>query len=294
METINESEYAGSLWEDDDSQPSQSGSPWASHHLVNTIPGFRQCHSSGDSQASWDKDSTDDGSRFDTDNWNDSPTSQPGITKKRKRSGGNYRVHRAKHAPLGPSFPAIESCEKPGQSKAIDWRKLRGKREFDRCFGHLMARLGGVKPAHQGSCVLCPDDLRALEPSDLLDFFRLEQLPGQHAKPMMYEYIDHSTEMAYATAWFRSDDWPHNGLSFDNFLGIAVYRPMTSSHPCNQNNCLVHVSYETIDTKRSRKSCVDRAKATRLRGQDISPTCSIHNPPCLLQVRYSFRGRVIY
>ncbi|CAO1600804.1 hypothetical protein XANCAGTX0491_004483 [Xanthoria calcicola] len=90
-------------------QPSQSGSPWASHHLVNTIPGFRQCHSSGDSQASWDKDSTDDGSRFDTDNWNDSPTSQPGIIKKRKRSGGNYRVHRAKHAPLGPSFPAIES-----------------------------------------------------------------------------------------------------------------------------------------------------------------------------------------
>ncbi|KAL9022841.1 MAG: hypothetical protein Q9180_008546 [Flavoplaca navasiana] len=232
-----------------------------------------------------DWDSTDDGSHFDThSDWNGSPQSLQGTDKKRKRSAGHYRVVRSRQAPLAPSYPIVESEKNPGQSKAIDWRRLEGKRCFDLEFAKTLVRLGGVKSNHRGTCVLGTDDFRLWGPSGILYDTRPEQLPGPHSNPMMYEYSDYRTEFVRAAAFFRSDHWPHTGFSFDNFLGVRLYRVMVASHLCHQDHCLIHVTYETVETKRDRERCAEWAKAARCGGQEVPPACSVHNPPCLLQV----------
>ena len=233
-----------------------------------------------------DWDSADDGSRFDmVSDWDNSTQLGQGTTK-RKRSAGHYRVIRSRQAPLAPSYPIVESEQIPGQSKAIDWRRLEGKRSFNLEFAKTLLRLGGVKSTHQGTCVVGPDIFRSLGPTDLLYGTQPEQLAGL-LQPMMYEYSDYRTEFVRAAAFFRSDDWPHTGFSFDNFLGVRLYRLMVASHPCHQDHCLIHVTYETVDTKRDRERCAEWAKAARCGGQEVPPTCSVHNPPCLLQVMAS-------
>ncbi|KAL9042670.1 MAG: hypothetical protein Q9180_000439 [Flavoplaca navasiana] len=237
-------------------------------------------------QPSTDEDSTDDGgnlSALDNEDISHGPLQGD---KKRKRSPGHYRVVRSRQVPHAPSYPVMGSQEIPGQSRAIDWRRLQGLRDFELEFASTVLRLGGVKSTHRGTCVLGPDDFRLLEPSDILLYTaRPGQLPTRLARHMMYEYSDHRTELVSAAAWFQSDLWPHTGFAFDNFLGVAYYQPMTASHLCGQPHCLIHVVYEAMTTKQDRQGCLDRAKATRRQGQDIPPACSMHNPPCLLQVR---------
>ncbi|KAI4196474.1 MAG: hypothetical protein LQ348_002305 [Seirophora lacunosa] len=274
----------------------QSDSPWDGFHVQRLLPRIhgpskrpRMRHlniPTSNPHFPTDDDCTDDGSYLYSIP-NDDYSSEPplGLDKKRKRCAGDYRVIRSRQTPLAPSYPIVESPNIPGQSRAIDWRKLQGKRDFDVEFAMVLLRLGGVKPIHRGTCVLGPDEFRCLEPSDiLLRTTRPEQLPTQHSQPMMYDYIDHTTALTLAAAWFRSDDWPHNGFAFDNFLGCHLYRSMSASHLCGQEHCLTHVMYEATETKQDRVNCVQQAKAARRRGHDITPACSVHNPPCYLQV----------
>ncbi|KAI4273781.1 MAG: hypothetical protein LQ337_004413 [Flavoplaca oasis] len=259
-------------------------SPWR-----NRTPRTLRCFAfanttTGRGQPSTDEDSTDDGgnlSALDNEDISHGPLQGD---KKRKRSPGHYRVVRSRQVPHAPSYPVMGSQEIPGQSRAIDWRRLQGLRDFELEFASTVLRLGGVKSTHRGTCVLGPDDFRLLESSDILLYTaRPGQLPTRLAQHMMYEYSDHRTELVLAAAWFQSDLWPHTGFAFDNFLGVAYYQPMTASHLCGQPHCLIHVVYEAITTKQDRQGCLDRAKATRRQGQDIPPACSMHNPPCLLQ-----------
>ena len=80
------------------------------------------------------------------------------LLKKRKASFSTDRILRARQSQPAPKYEVKQSKTTPGQQKAIDWLKHSAKKSFDQIFETIVARWGGVKPTHQGTCVLCPED----------------------------------------------------------------------------------------------------------------------------------------
>ena len=214
---------------------------------------------------------------------------EAGPTKKRKASFpnrySNDRITRARLAESTPEYEVKQSKLHTGQQKALEWLGETSKLTFEQIFETLIGRWGGVKPTHQGSCVLVPEDWRVLSPSNLVDVDDARLFPDRQAYRLTYKYSDHCTMFTRAVAWFRGGQWPRTGVQLDNFLGCGPFKPMEASHLCHQDHCIVHLTYEAADINSERRHCASWAQSLRQAGQDIPESCSKHDPPCLLQVR---------
>lgn len=125
----------------------------------------------------------------------------------------------------------------------------------------------GVKPGHQGTCVLLPEDWRSAAPLDLMALFSFENRPFAGDRRAWYKHADHGTTMVRALSWFSK--WPRTGLELDNFLGCGPYKPMDASHLCHHEHCILHVVYEPADINQSRKDCWRRARFLRQEGRPV-------------------------
>ncbi|KAL8869292.1 MAG: hypothetical protein Q9174_004382 [Haloplaca sp. 1 TL-2023] len=194
------------------------------------------------------------------------------------------RVMRARLAPPVPTYEVKQSQRTPGQQRAIAWLTQAAKEDFAHVYETLVARWGGLTPAHNGSCVLCTEDWRSLTPSDLLTHVtKPEGLPSRRSTRLQYQYSDHDTQFTRAAAWFRGSPWPKTGVSLDVFLDCDGFAPMDVSHLYHQDHCLVHLAYEAAHINDDRKICAAEARKARQDGLDIHKTCSKHDPPCLLK-----------
>lgn len=204
---------------------------------------------------------------------------------KRKRSlPPTDRVLRAQFAPPIPQYQVKRSRIEAGQQKAIAWLGTPAKTDYDRVYANFVGRFGGVNPSHRGTCVLCPEDLRAVDPASLVDLVDPRRLPAGNSPRLTYRYSDHTTDFARATGWFNGP-WPRTGVQLDNLIGCGLFEPMDASHLCHQEHCLVHLTYEAAHTNQDRKQCAAGARSARRAGTEVAARCSRHNPPCLLQVR---------
>ncbi|KAL8692787.1 MAG: hypothetical protein Q9218_002258 [Villophora microphyllina] len=205
-----------------------------------------------------------------------------GSGQKRKRSVVYGRgLHTRQYLPM-PTYNVKQSFKIPGQQKGLAWQSAAGKMALDREYSSLMLKWGGVKPTHQGTCVVCPSDWRFLSPSNLLDITDPHRLPVEESSRMNYAYSDFAVPLRRAIAWFRSD-LEKNGALFDQFLGDGPWAPMDASHRCHHDHCLVHIVYEASNINQDRKGCAEEAKIIRREGKELPAFCSYHDPPCLLQ-----------
>ena len=213
-----------------------------------------------------------------------SDDSQP--TRKRKRSLMTDRMLRARICSPIPKYEVKMSRTKPDQQKAIEWLSGLAKHQFDKTYESFMRKWGGVESTHTGTCVLCPEDWRSLSPAGLasLKITNINQLPTNESPRLTYQYSDHVTTFARAVAWFRGGQWPRPAGWIDNFIGCGPFEPMDASHLCHQKHCMVHLYYESAKINHERESCAEWARDARQKGADVPPSCSKHEPPCLLQV----------
>lgn len=218
-------------------------------------------------------------------------TTEDGHYGKRKRSIQTSRSWQARFALPMPFYEVKSSPIAPGQQLALDWCTRVAKQDFERLFRNVLALVGGVGPSHCGTCVLCPRELYSLSSdpaklhalsSDPAELIRaVSHLPRDTSAEMMYQYSDYETTLTRSIAWFRRQ-WPRPMTHLDMFIGD---RPgFEATFLCNQDHCLLHVVSEDAETKESRKICVANARLVRQAGQDLPGECSMHDPPCLLQV----------
>ncbi|KAL9035711.1 MAG: hypothetical protein Q9180_004713 [Flavoplaca navasiana] len=215
----------------------------------------------------------------DTSEAEESSAVEEDYCRKRKRTYQSGRSCQARLAAPVPVYEVKQSTTTPGQQLALDWCTYTAKQDFERLLRNLLARVGGVGLSHQGTCVLCPQDLPDLKTTKIASAY---QLPGRQSPEFTYQYSDYSTTMVRTIAWFRGQ-WPRPLVHLDDFIGDCPWLPMEATHLCHQNHCLVHVIAEDGVTKESRKTCATNACLARQAGQDLPGECSIHQPPCLLQ-----------
>ena len=180
-----------------------------------------------------------------------------------------------------PLYEVKQSKKTPGQQRALEWLTVSARDHFRTVHSALLGRWG-VGPEHKGTCVLCPEDWRFSDPLDLMDRFNNQRCPSHMLPRAWYSHSDHGTTMARAIAWFSS--WPHNGGKLDNFLGAGPYQFMHGSHLCHHDHCIIHLTYERLDTNEDRKVCCQRARFLRRERRDVPECCTRHDPPCLMQV----------
>lgn len=196
-----------------------------------------------------------------------------------------YRVIRARLGKHRPDYEVHQSAIHPGQQCGIDWASEAGKLNFDRVFKSLIGRMGGVKPSHQGSCVLCPEALRSMNLSDLRGTDPT-LLPDRTADPIKFYYSDYATSFPRATAWYQGGRWPRAGAELDGLIGANGLLPMDATYLCHQEHCVIHLAWESVEHKSSREHCAVSAREARQAGRPLPKHCSEHTPPCLLQVRF--------
>ena len=129
----------------------------------------------------------------------------PGCTcRKRKRPRVTGRTIDADRKADVPTYRVKRSKKTPGQQRGLDWLSAAGKAHFDNTLEVLLAQWG-VKAGHRGTCVLLPEDWKALEPVELMAIFQNHELPSGSGRAW-YSYSDHATSLGRAAAWFGS--WP--------------------------------------------------------------------------------------
>jgi hypothetical protein len=69
-----------------------------------------------------------------------------------------------------PTYAPVESRVEPGQIRAWEWMTVAGRRRFLAQEALLLSRWG-VKPSHQGTCVLVPQLWAAVDPGPLISTF---------------------------------------------------------------------------------------------------------------------------
>jgi len=80
-------------------------------------------------------------------------------TKKRKRSiVPSDRINRARLLKTMSMYEVEQSKKKPGQQRALDWLSYLAKDRFGEEHVSLLAKWGGVKVGHKGTCILCLED----------------------------------------------------------------------------------------------------------------------------------------
>ncbi len=203
------------------------------------------------------------------------------VTKRKWSTIENGRCIEAIRNPPVPRYLVKRSKKFRSQQRGLDWLTGAAQRKFDETYKTLLA-LWGVKPTHKGTCVLCPEDWKFLDPIDLMALFTTDNCPSLKAARAWYSYSDHATTLARSKAWFSQ--WPRSGVELDNLLGSGPYKPMDASHLCHQGHCIIHVVYEGADTNQDRESCRKEARFLRQDGRPVPESCAVHNPPCMMQV----------
>jgi hypothetical protein len=208
-------------------------------------------------------------------------------TKKRKRSiVPSNRINRARLLKTMPMYEVKQSKKKPDQQRALDWLSYLAKDRFGEEHALLLAKWGGVKVEHKGTCILCPEDWTYTDSSRLQDVIDVQQLSSRTSTRHLFQHSDYTTTFARAIVWFGDDQWPRTGLELDNFLGCEPFKPKDASHLCHQEHCIVfaHIVYKSPKINLNRKNCCKEAKALRRTKKNISKHCAKHEPPCMLQV----------
>ena len=207
----------------------------------------------------------------------------PGCTcRKRKRPRVTGRTIDADRKADVPTYRVKRSKKTPGQQRGLDWLSAAGKDHFDNTLEVLLAQWG-VKAGHRGTCVLLPEDWKALEPVDLMAIFQNHELPSGSGRAW-YSYSDHATSLGRAAAWFGS--WPHKAADLDQFLNCGPYKPKDGSHLCHHEHCIVHLVYESAAKNQERWNCREEARFLRRDDIEVPEHCTKHSPPCLMQVSY--------
>ena len=216
-------------------------------------------------------------------------------SRKRKRSPTRGRVVDACVKLAVPTYLVKMSKKTLGQQRALSWLHDSGKARFDVVHETLLAQWG-VKAGHWGTCVLLPEDWRAMNPVDLMAIFREYKPPPTGKGRAWYCFSDHATTMARAAAWFSDKRWPQGpegqtvnrfprrGIDLDNFLGCGSWGPMDGSHLCHHKHCIIHIVYESSATNVDRWNCCHEARFLRQERREVPEHCAKHWPPCLMQV----------
>ena len=186
-----------------------------------------------------------------------------------------------------PVYDIKRSRVVPSQERGIYWLTTAGKERFENKRAVLLDKWG-VKRAHTGTCVLCPEDWNPLKPTRIMELFNNERCPPAGSARLTYQYSDHQVKFARAAAWFEDRTWPRRGVDLDIFLGDGPYKPMDASHLCHHDDCIIHITYEPANVNQDRKRCRLRAQQMRQRGENVPEKCGEHNPPCLMQVSVPF------
>ena len=205
-------------------------------------------------------------------------------SRKRRRSGDRGRIIDADRKIAVPTYLVKRSKKTRGQQRGLDWLTTAGKAHCDATMETLLAQWG-VKAEHRGTCVLLPEDWKALDPVELMTIFDDHQLPSGGASRAWYSYSDHATSLARAAAWYGH--WPRTGVELDNFLGCGPFKPMDGSHLCHHEHCIVHLTYESAAINWDRWGCCLEARFLRQDDREVPEHCTKHSSPCLMQVNYS-------
>lgn len=213
--------------------------------------------------------------------------SAPACTTKRKYSFIGYdRISESRRRLSVPFYAIKRSKKNPRQQKGLKWLESDGKDKFDSDWKSLLAQWG-VKETYTGTCVLCPEDWRAADPTRLMDLFSTEKCPLAGSGRLTYHYADHATAYVRAIAWFNKGSWPRRAAELDNFIGMGPYRPKDASHLCHHDDCIVHIAWEGAHINADRKDCCARARFIRGEGDPVPEHCDQHDPPCLMQASRS-------
>ena len=213
-----------------------------------------------------------------------------GVGRKRKRSTDKGRTVDARLKTAVPTYLVKQSKKTKktsGQQRGLEWLSASGKAHFDDNHEMLLAQWG-VKAEHRGTCVLLPEDWKALDPIDLMTTFQNYKPPSRGSSRAWYSYSDHATSLARAAAWYGR--WPRTGVELDNFLGCGPFKPMDGSHLCHHEHCIIHLTYESADTNLDRWDCCLEARFLRQEGRQVPEHCGKHSPPCLMQVSWLSDG----
>ena len=175
----------------------------------------------------------------------------------------------------------VKRSKKKNNQRGAEWIGETAKNDFATYYESLLAPWG-VKPGHQGTCVLCPEDWRFSDPLDLMALFSKDNCPTLETSRAWYSYSDHGTSLARARAWFNK--WPRSGIEHDNFIGSGPFKPMDASHLCHHGLCILHLVYEGADTNQDREDCRKEARRLRQAGEQVPEKCTKHDPPCMMQV----------
>lgn len=154
-------------------------------------------------------------------------------------------------------------------------------------FYHALLALWGVSLQHKGTYVLAPEEWRSAAPLNLAAMVDPHNHPPMGAPRACYSYGDHATTLARALAWYAV--WPRTGADLDVFLECGPFKPMDASYLCHHEHCIVHLTYEPANFNQARKECRRRAVFLRRERKPVPKCCTEHNPPCMMQVRYSAR-----
>ncbi|KAI1346358.1 hypothetical protein F5Y01DRAFT_319799 [Xylaria sp. FL0043] len=196
--------------------------------------------------------------------------------------GVDALLGRARFCDVAPAYDAVASKKYAGQIKGVQWLSGSGKDRLEAYVTGVMASWG-VSMTHAGTCVVWPEDWRALEPEALAGLLKFENCPLVDSGRAMYRYDDHKTMLARAIAWFK--DWPRTGVQLDTFLESGPYQRHDGSHLCHNPLCVnpSHIVYEPTSYNIRRQECQKRASFLRTYGQDVPSGCCLHEPPCLMQ-----------
>lgn len=180
-----------------------------------------------------------------------------------------------------PSYD-IRVCKKAAQIKALPWLHQPAKIKYDETYRHLLAPWW-LSLRHTGTCLLLPQDWRFSDPLDLMALFAPDNCPSRNAARLWYSHANYGTTLARAKVWF--DQLYRTGLDLDIFIGCSEYKPMDASHLCHHGHCVIHVIYESADINQDRQNCCRRARFLRAEGRAVPNHCTLHEPPCMMQVR---------
>ena len=128
-------------------------------------------------------------------------------SRKRKRSPTRSRVIDARSKPAVPTYIVKMSKKTHGQQRALDWLYASGRAHLNSVHETFLAQWG-VKAKHWGTCVLLPEDWKAMDPVDLMAVYRDYPPPPNGSGRAWYAYSDHATSLARAVAWFSDRKWP--------------------------------------------------------------------------------------
>lgn len=140
-----------------------------------------------------------------------------------------------------------------------------------------------VEADHRGTCVLLPEDWKALGPEDLMAIFPNHKPPSGGSSRAWYSYSDHATSIAQARGWYDEWHWPRTGVELDIFLGCGPYKPMDGSHLCHHGHCIIHLVYESAAINVDRWNCYLEARFLRQDGREVPEFYDKHSPPCMMQ-----------